>query len=163
MKRESRGTSFVESDVAWHTLDKEKRGEEDPGVRPGILRNISADQTIQLSVREQNSCLLGGEVVTHLVNSHEMFAVWRSYNFKDLKADLSQQEQEERGSNVGNVGSGVWTEKLANTRLKYSAMMIHLIGSFQSVVFIVSCMLAICTKQWFVGCFLNGGWGFVVI
>lgn len=51
-------------------------------------------------------------MVTHLVNSHEMFAVWRSYNFKDLKADLSQQEQ--GGNQVGNVGSEVWTEKLAN-------------------------------------------------
>lgn len=89
------------------------------GSRRGILRNISADQTIQLSVRERNSCLLGGEVVTHLVNSHEMFTVWRSYNFKDLKADLSQQEQ-------GATKWGTWEAKCGQrnwrTRLKYSAM-----------------------------------------
>lgn len=79
-----------------------------------ILRNISADQTIQLSVRERNSCLLGGEVVTHLVNSHEMFAVWRSYNFKDLKADLSQQERQ--GNEAGKRGKrSVDREKPAYT------------------------------------------------
>lgn len=71
---ESRGASFVE----------------------GILRNISAvDQTIhERSLKRNSSSLRGQGGYTHLVNSHDTVSVvWRSYNFKDLRSDLSQQER----------------------------------------------------------------------